>query len=59
MGNVYAVVNVAKTKFPQYKLTLSGVLRCRNVTWLCVGGLTTRHDWTAKTLGVTSVDPNS
>ncbi|PNF14499.1 hypothetical protein B7P43_G16033 [Cryptotermes secundus] len=33
MGDVYALVKKAKTKFPQATLVLSGVLRRRDVTW--------------------------
>jgi hypothetical protein len=59
MGDVYALMNKAKTKFPQSKLVLSGVLRSRNVSWWRIGALNSRYDWIAKTLGVTFVDPNS
>jgi hypothetical protein len=33
MGDVYALVNKAKYKFPQSKLVLSGVLQRRDVSW--------------------------
>jgi hypothetical protein len=29
------------------------------VSWRRIGALNTRHDWIARTLGVTFVDPNS
>jgi hypothetical protein len=59
MGNVYALMNEAKTKFQQSKLILGGVLRRRDVTWHRIGALKARYDWIAKTFGVTLVDPNS
>jgi hypothetical protein len=59
MGDVYALVNVAKTKFLQFKLILSGTLRSREVTWHGIKELNSRYDWTVKTLGVTLIDPNS
>jgi hypothetical protein len=58
MGDVYALVNKAKTKFPQSRLVLSGVLRCRDVSWPRIGALNDRYDWIAKTMGVIFVDPN-
>jgi lysophospholipase L1-like esterase len=59
MGDVYALVNTAKTKFSQSKLVLSGVLRRRDVPWRRIGAVNSRYDWVAKTLGVTFGDPNS
>lgn len=59
MGDVYNLVNKAKTKFPKSKLVLSGVLRRRDVSWRRIGAINSRYDWIAKTLGVTFVDPNS
>jgi hypothetical protein len=59
MGDVYALVNKAKTKFPQSKLVLSSVLRRRDVPWRRIGAVNSRYDWVAKPLGVTFVDPNS
>jgi hypothetical protein len=56
MGDVYALANVAKTKFPHSKLIVSGVFRRRDVTWRRIGGLDARYDWIAKTLGVTQPD---
>jgi hypothetical protein len=59
MDDVYALVNKAKTKLPQSILVLSGVLRCRDVSWQRMGTLNGRYDWIAKTLEITFVDPNS
>jgi hypothetical protein len=59
MGDMYALVNKAKTKFPKSRLVLSGVLRHRDVSWRWIRALNGRYDWIAKTLGVTFVDPNS
>ncbi|PNF36340.1 hypothetical protein B7P43_G00510 [Cryptotermes secundus] len=59
MGDVYALVKKAKTKFPQATLVLSGVLRLRDVSWRRIGALNDRYDWVARSLGVTFVDPNS
>jgi hypothetical protein len=59
MGDVYALVKKAKTKFPQASLVLSGALRRRDVSWRRIGALNDRYDWVARTLGVTFVDPNS
>jgi hypothetical protein len=53
MGDVYAVVNKAKTKFPKSRLVLSGVLRRRDVSWRRIGTLNS----IAKTLSITFVDP--
>jgi hypothetical protein len=59
MGEMYALVAAAKSKFPRYGLVLSGVLRRRNVTWQRIGAVNNRYDWVAKTLGACFVDPNS
>jgi hypothetical protein len=59
MGDVYALVNKEKTKFPQSSFVLSGVLRHRDVSWQWIRELNGRYDWTAKTLGITFVDPDS
>ncbi|KDR12548.1 hypothetical protein L798_13708 [Zootermopsis nevadensis] len=59
MGDVYALVQKARTKFPISKLVLSGVLRRRDVSWRRIGALNDRYDWVARTTGVTFVDPNS
>jgi hypothetical protein len=55
MGEVYALVATAKSRFPNCRLVLSGVLRRRDTSW----ALNERLDWVANTLGVTFVDPNS
>jgi hypothetical protein len=39
MGDMYAVVNKAKTKFPKFRLALSGVLRRRDVSWQWIAAL--------------------
>ena len=59
MGEVYALVATAKSRFPNCRLVLSGVLRRRNTSWRRIGALNERLDWVANTLGVTFVDPNS
>jgi hypothetical protein len=59
MGDVYALVNKANTKFPQSKLVLSGVPRRSDVSWRRIGALNDRFDWIANTCGVAFVDPNS
>jgi lysophospholipase L1-like esterase len=59
MGDVYALVNKTRAKFPQARLVLSGVLRRRDMSWRRIGALNDRYDWIAKTLGVKFVDPNS
>jgi hypothetical protein len=59
MGDVYVLVNTAKTKFSASRVVLSGVLRREGVSWRRIGAVNGRLEWVAKTLGVTSVDPNS
>ena len=59
MGEVYDLVNTAKTKFPGSRLVLSGVLRNKGVTWRRVGAVNYRLEWVARSLGATFVDPNS
>jgi hypothetical protein len=39
IGDMYAVVNKAKTKFSKSRLVLSGVLRRRDVSWRRIGAL--------------------
>jgi hypothetical protein len=58
IGDVYALVNKAKTKFPQSRLILGGVLRRRDMSWRLIGALSCRYDWIAKTSGITFVYPN-
>jgi lysophospholipase L1-like esterase len=57
-GDVYALVNKAKTKFPQSRLVLSSVLRSIDVSWRRIQTLNGKYDWIAKTLGITFVDSN-
>ena len=59
MGDVYDVVNTAKTKFSASRVVLSGVLRSGDVSWRRIEAVNDRLEWVAKTLGVTFVDPNS
>jgi len=59
MGEVYDLVNTAKTKFPGSRLVLSGVLRSKGVSWQRVGAANDRLEWVARSLGATFVDPNS
>jgi hypothetical protein len=42
MGEVYSLVNMAKIKFPQSKIVLSGVPRRTDVTWRRIGALNDR-----------------
>ena len=59
MGEVYDLVNTAKTKFQGSRLIVSGVLRSRGVSWRRVGAANDRLEWVAGTLEATFVDPNS
>jgi hypothetical protein len=59
MGEVYDLVNTAKTKFPVSRLVLSGVLRSRGVSCRHVRAANNRLEWVAGTLGAMFVDPNS
>ena len=59
MGDVYNLVNTAKTKFSKSIVVLSGVLRRRDVSWRRIGAVNSRYKWIANTLGVNFVDPNS
>jgi hypothetical protein len=59
MGKVYDLVNTAKTRFPKWKLVLSGVLRRRDVSWRRMGALNDKCDRIAKILRTTFIDPNS
>jgi hypothetical protein len=58
MGDVYDLVNTAKTKFSESRVVLIGVLRRRDVSWRSNGAVNSRYEWIANTLGVTFVDPN-
>jgi hypothetical protein len=59
MGEVYDLVNTAKSEFADPRLVLSGVLRSRGVSWRRVGATDDRLEWVARNLGATFVDPNS
>jgi len=59
MGDVFDLVNTAKTKFSTSRIVPSGVLRRRDVSWRRNGAVNSRYEWIAKTIGVTFVDPNS
>jgi hypothetical protein len=59
MGDVYDLVNAAKTKFQGSRVIVSGVLRSRGVSWRRVGAANDRLEWVAEALGATFVDPNS
>ena len=59
MGEVYALVSMAKKKLPNCRFVLSGVFRRRDVLWRRIGALNDRFDWVANALGLTFVDPNS
>jgi len=52
MGEVYALVSMAKKKLPNCRLVLSGVLRCRDVSWRRIGALNNKFDWVANALGL-------
>jgi len=58
MGEVYALLSMAKKKLPNCRFVLSGVLRRRDVSWRRIGTLNDRFDWVANALGLTFVDPN-
>jgi hypothetical protein len=58
MGDVYDLVNMAKSKFSASRVVLSGVLRSGDVSWRRIGAVNDRLEWVANTLGVTFVDPN-
>ena len=59
MGEVYALVSMAKKKLPNCRLVLSGMLRRRDASWQRIGELNDRFDWVANALGLTFVDLNS
>jgi hypothetical protein len=58
MGEVYALVAMAKVKHPNCRLVLSGAL-WRDVSWWHIGPLNDRYEWIAGALGITFFDPNS
>jgi hypothetical protein len=59
VGEVYDLMNMAKAKFPDSILVLSGVLRSKGVRWRCIGVANNRLEWVARNLGATFIDPNS
>jgi hypothetical protein len=59
MGDVYDLVNTAKTKFSASRVVLRGVLRREYVSWRRIGAVNDRLEWVANTLGVTFLDPYS
>jgi hypothetical protein len=59
MEEVHALVATAKSKLPNCRLVLSGVLRRRDVSWRHIGVLNDRFDWVVNALEITFVDPNS
>jgi len=59
MGDVYDLVNMAKTKFSTSRVVLSGVLWRQDVSWWRIGAVNSRYEWVLQTLGVTFVDTNS
>jgi hypothetical protein len=52
-------VATAKSKLPNCRLVLSGVLRRRDVSWRRIGALNDTFDWVANALEITFVDPNT
>ena len=50
MGDVYDLVNTAKTKFSTTRVVLSGVLWRRDVSWRRIGVVNRRYEWVSKTL---------
>lgn len=50
-SDVYGLANKAKTKFPQPRLVLSGVLRCRDVSWQQIGALKWQVQLDSKDIG--------
>jgi lysophospholipase L1-like esterase len=53
MGDIYDLVNMAKTKFSTSRVLLSGVLRRRDVSWRRIGTVKSRCEWVPKMLHVT------
>ena len=58
MGDVYDLLNTAKTMFSKSRVVLSGVLRSQDVSWQSNGTINSGYAWVASTLGVTFVDQN-
>jgi len=59
MGDVYDLVNTAKTNLSTSRVVLSSAMRRRDVSRRRTGAVNNRYEWVAQTLGVTFVDPNS
>jgi len=59
MGDIYDLINTAKSKFSSSRVILSDVLRRKDVSWWRIGAANDRLGWVANTLGVTFLDPNS
>ena len=59
MGDVYDLVNTARTAFSTSRFVLSGVLRRRGPSWRRIGAVNSRYDRVAEMLGDTVADPNS
>jgi len=59
IGDVYDLVNTAKTMFSASRVVSCGVLRRADVSWRRIGAVNDGLSFVAKTLGVTFVDPNS
>jgi len=51
MGEVYDLVNTAKSKFQGARVIVSGVLRSRGMSWRRIGAANDRLEWVAGTLG--------
>ena len=58
-GDVYDLLNMAKTKFSTPEVVPSGVLRRQDVSWRRTGAINSRYELIVKTLDVSFVEPNS
>jgi hypothetical protein len=59
VGDVYDLVNTAKTRFLKSRAVLCGMWRRRDLSWRRIGALNSRYGWVVSTLGVNFVDLNS
>ena len=59
MGDVYDLVNTAKSKFSASRIVLSGAVRRGDVSWRRIRAVNDRLEWITNTLGMTFVDPSS
>ena len=59
LGDVYDLVNTAKTKFSTSRVVLSGVLRKRDLSWRRTGVVNSRYKRVEQKPGFTFVDSNS